>query len=74
MRGSTASMKSEELCVHGRPIGQPSRRSMFAKNFVGSKPNPSAKLARNSARLITCTRLNLSNDEGKTMLGQASTP
>ena len=46
-RGSTASVKREKLCVHGRPIGQLGRRGVFAKRLVVCKPNPSAKLARN---------------------------
>lgn len=46
-RGSTANVRSEELCVHVRPIGQLGRCGVFTKSFVISKPNPSAKLAVN---------------------------
>ena len=55
VKGSTGSMKIEQLCIHDWPIGQPSRRSLFMESFVIRKPNPSTKL-------IACTVLDLSND------------
>ena len=35
---------------------------MFAESFVVRKPDPSAKLAVDSTRLVACTVLDLSDD------------
>ena len=41
VKGSTDSVKIEQVCIHGRPIGHLSCHDMFVESFVIHRSDPS---------------------------------